>query len=165
MKPFSDKNKAIHNLRFILGFNILQIAEIFKVKRETIYKWMNGKTPLKSNLEKLKLLHNYCLFFKNLCHHNLVGNRFLNFDSEFYCASNWIDVPINNNNKSLLDLFSEKKLNHAEIENCIRNISIVCVLIKIKQRAHDELIKKHGFKEPTAEQMQENLHSIARSIK
>ena len=43
-----------------MGFNFMELAQIFGVKRETLKRWMRDKTPGRKKRSKIDVIKTYC---------------------------------------------------------------------------------------------------------
>ncbi len=101
----------ISSIRSALSVSITDLAEILKVKRETIYSWINEETqPSELNKIQLEELHRLAVFWNKHCH-LAIGVDLLRQADQGRC--------------SLLDLLKADKLDQSEIQRRLRSLAVI----------------------------------------
>ena len=136
-------SNQINDLRIYLGLNISQIANIFKVKRVTIYSWINGKNPSRYNQKKLNKLYYFCKIWRSYGINRGLDNCFYQY---YGC------------DKSLIDLLSEDNLNEELIIQIFSKIKDIYLQRKKEEINHEKFLRKHNFKEIPFEKIKRCLN-------
>lgn len=140
--------EELENLRRQMGFNISELAKIMKVKRPTIYEWLDSKDPNPKNQARLGLIYSFCERW-----HELEPGRLGPYKYKKMLHS-----------KCLIDLLAEEKINKQGIMNLLNMIAKHLLRAIEKRAASDALRHSEGFDPMSKEQKIAALKKFARSI-
>ena len=142
MKLLTKKDIII--FRKSLGLTLLQISEILNINSHDLYNivYDNSKKKLYiKNKDRLKVLHEICKAWKA----REVGHP----GKELILLSN---------------LLKNDPLDLDEINKCMENVVTYMLVRRKANEAHDEMMKKHGFKPMSKEELWRRALSLAGSI-
>lgn len=130
-----------------LGLNILELALILQVSRPTVYGWIetNEIKLRKKNQERLNILYEIGKFWKT----KQLGH-----------LCNYLHKPLDKTNASLFTLLKSDRLNLDKIYHGLDIISQFIMTKHKKDKAHEALLKKHGFEPISKEDMEDRLNDI-----
>lgn len=148
-ESFLDKtvSEKIEHIGATLGVNILELAAILGVSRPTIYEWMETKevTMRKKNQDRLNTIYE-------------ISNRWK--DKNVGVLTYYLHKSLNTSNRTLFDLLKDDNLDIANISHYLDNIAQIILKKREANEAEETLLKKHGFKPVSSEDMEDRLNDI-----
>lgn len=144
---YYSTNGQITQIKKNLGLNILELAAILRVSRPTIYEWMESKEikMRKRNQQRLNAL-------------NEIGKTWK--EKQLGRLGSYLHKPLNESKKSLFELLKSDLLDMDRIHPCLNNIAEVMITKREADKAHEALLRKHGFEPMSKEDLEDSLNDI-----
>jgi DNA-binding XRE family transcriptional regulator len=146
---FVTPKEQINDLRKYMGFNISELAKIIKVKRPTIYEWLEGKSPNPRNQTRLDLIYSFCKRWKEMGAGRLGRYMYRN---------------VTQDNKCLMDLLEEKIINEGQINKVLDVIAASLFESKKGRAAREKILKSEGFESISKGEQRSRLMKLTRKI-
>lgn len=141
-------DEQLMRIKQSMGFNILEMAEILKVARPTIYSWFDKSKPIeihKKNQSRLNSIYEVCKLWESK-HIGSIGSL--------------LNKPIGAENISLLRLLKEPNLDLDKIHRHLNSIASIISKKRQDNAVRETLLRKHGFEPLSEEEMQSRLNDI-----
>lgn len=131
-------HEVMSDLRLAFGLNVTELEQILRVKRQTIYLWMNPDSVAKlqrKNRERLTTLHSFALEWIKLCSTS---------------ARPWLMARGADGRRSLFDRMRTKSLNVAALSKELRAYAAQAAerALTIKHTSRAERLRARGFETP-----------------
>lgn len=148
MTTIASTKDQIEDLRWHMGLNISEIASILRVKRPTVYEWLEEKTRRPRKQKRLEKIHTFCKTWKKFG----VGR----IGSYLY--------KVLDGNKNLFNLLNDDVLDEALIVKALSRIKDNLIRIQNEKKQREEVLKKDGFV-PTPVEREEIKKWIDRTMR
>lgn len=129
-----DAKSQLEHLKTNVGFNVSQLAIMLKVKRPTVYDWLEGKNNRHSNQKRL--------------------------DEIFSLFKDWQDLRIGSyfhkkiiEEKSLYDFLSEENINLKLIKKYVNDVKLTLIRNKKNAENKQKILENSGFKPLSHEEL------------
>ena len=138
--PIADK---VRNLAAALSVNKSELAVILRVRRPTIYSWLEGGEPDAANAERLNLL------LRALSRASVSGTSPLN--------ARFVRQRAEDGGPSLLELLNEEEPAFGSMVEALKTVRRLGDLADQEQAALEARLQARGFEEIDAERRREQL--------
>jgi len=135
--------EQINALKNDIGFNISEIAAILNVRRPTVYEWLEAEIPNLRDNNRKRLDEIYSIVEK--WEKTNLGRL------DAYLRKTIID------NKSLFDLLSSKKINHALVDEALILLEQIIKKANEVKKLSIDFITKHNLEESTKKHKERKL--------
>jgi hypothetical protein len=146
-KPILNSYQQIMEIKQSMGLNILDLAAVLNVSRPTVYSWLEteGIAIRKQNESRINLLYQISEYWRNKNEGQL---------------GSYLYKEVDDSNLSLFRLLKNKNLDLKKVYSRLDGIAQNKLNKRNKEIAHKALLKQHGFKPISAEEMNERLDEI-----
>ncbi len=140
IKPIYNCREQVEYLRDKVHFNISQLATIFKVKRPTIYEWLEEHNPSRKNLQRLDAIYS---LFNN-------WNEKIEVRMGNYFYKEW------EGKQSLYDLLTMDEIHEEKAAEYILKIQNVLLVNQEARITRQDILDKASF-EPVDQRQKERV--------
>lgn len=141
-----SSSQQLAEIKQNMGLNILEMAAILHVSRPTVYDWFaSKKTIRKNNQARIDILYDVCRKWKIKGLHRM---------------GSFLHKKIGESNLSLFDLLKSEILNQKEINKHLDIITQIILQKSHKDKAYDDMLRKHSFDPVSKENMEDRLNDI-----
>lgn len=143
---YVSPDRQVSVIKQSFGLNITDLADVLNVKRPTVYEWLSGKEPRRSNQERIYQLYELASGWQN---------------SNGYNLSKYVHNPIHDG-KSLYDFLSSE---------IIDSEKIIFVLNKLRDQINvskmgsiNEILRSRGFSDLSVDEQENSISHVSSSV-
>ncbi len=135
--------KRVQELLAALSLNKMQLARILRVTRPTLYEWLEGNQPNRTNVKRLNAL------FGVLERASVSSSTPLN--------ARFVRHPVELGAPSLIDLLGEEQMNENRLVKVMQQAQRLADMASERRESREDRLRRLGFEEPSREQWKEQL--------
>lgn len=144
-------NTQTNFIKNIFGLNTFELAAILSIDRSKVYGCLEATSYVKlrkDDQERLSIIYTICDIWRK----KNIGR-----------LGNYLYRIVDNEHPSLFFLLTRENIDKQLVQKMLDKISFSVEKDKLREKRHDDTLKKYGFREMTSEEIRERLDDISTS--